>query len=153
MKAFGKILIAAAATAAAVVVAKKVIDEIEKLDEDSKIVKGYKTAVNTVKKFIDCKQEGKPKKFSTDGYDIDFYDEDDDYCHCVCEECLFEDGCDDEGEYFDFSDDEELFEDIDGIEVENAELTDEEVQDIINEEMAQEQIDKLLSEMDDQDEE
>lgn len=154
MKTFGKILIAAAATAAAVVVAKKVIDEIEKVDEDSKIVKGYKTAVNTVKDFINCKQAGKPKNFNTDGYDIDFYDDDDDYCHCVCDECLFDDGCDDDGEYFEFADDEDLFDDtLDFVQTENAEPTDEELQEIINEEMAQEQIDKILSDMDAQDEE
>ncbi len=151
MKTFGKILIAAAAATAAVVVAKKVMDELAKNDENSKLVKSYKDAVKSVKNIINGAQEGKPKRFDTDGYDIDFYEEDDEYCRCMCDECLFEDGCDDDGEYFDIEDDDAsvLYDDsIDYIQTENAEPTDEEIQEIINEEMAQEQIDKILSEMD-----
>ncbi len=152
MKTFGKILIAAAATTAAVVVAKKVIDEVSKNGEDSKLVNGYKKAVGTVKGLINNVMDGKPRNFSTDGYDIDFFDDDDDCCHCACDECLSDD-CDDcedcSGIHFDFDDDDELFDSApDFVQTENAEPTDEEIQDMINEEMAKEQIDKLLSDMD-----
>ena len=156
MKTFGKILIAAAATAAAVVVAKKVMDEVAKTDENSKIVQGYKKVVNTVKGVVNDVQAGKPKKFNTDGYDIDFYNEDDEHCRCMCDECLFDDGCDDDSEYFDYSEDEDsdfLGDSIDFVQTENAEPTEEEIQEIINEEIAQEQIDKILSEMDEETEE
>ncbi len=157
MKTFAKIIIAAAAAAAAVVVTKKVIDEIEKIDKNSKIVKGYKKAVNTVKGIVNCDKAGKPRKFDTDGYDIDFYNEDDENCRCMCDECLFDDGCDKDGDYFAFDnaeEDQDFFDDtLDFIQTENAEPTEEEILEIINEEMAQEQIDKILSEMDAEDKE
>lgn len=152
MKTIGKILIAAAATAAAVVVAKKVIDEIEKTDKDSKVVQGYKKVVGTVSNIINGKSAGRPKNFSWDGYDVDFYGDDDDDCRCMCDECLFDDGCDGDEDYFAFEnseEDQDFFDDtLDFIQTENAEPTEEEIQEIINEEMAQEQIDKILSEMD-----
>lgn len=152
MKTFGKILIAAAAATATVFVAKKVIEEIAKNDEDSKLVNGYKKAVGTVKDLINSATTGKPKNFNTDGYDIDFFDDEDDCCNCVCDECLFDDcdDCDDcSGISFDFDDDDELFDSApDFVQTENAEPSDEEIQDMINEEMAQEQIDKLLSDLD-----
>ncbi len=157
MKAIGKILIAAAAATAAVVVAKKVIDEIEKSDKNSKIVQGYKKVAGTVSNIINGHMEGRPKNFSWDGYDVDFCEEDDENCRCMCDECLFDDGCDKDGDSFMFSDaenDQDFFDDtLDFIQTENAEPTEEEIQEIINEEMAQEQIDKILSEMDAEDDE
>lgn len=110
-----------------------------------------------MKGIVNCDQSGKPRKFDTDGYDIDFYNEDDENCRCMCDECLFDDGCDKDGDYFSFDDaaeDQDFFDDtLDFIQTENAEPTEEEIQEIINEEMAQEQIDKILSEMDSEDKE
>ncbi len=152
MKAWSKILIAAAAATAAVVVAKKVIDEIEKNDRDSKIVKGYRTAVDTVKNLINGVQEGKPKNFSTSGYDVDFCDEDDELCRCMCDECLFDDGCGNDEDcvsFMDTEEDQDFFDDsLEFVQTENAEPTEEEMQAIIDEELAQEHIDQILSEMD-----
>ncbi len=157
MKTIGKILIAATAAAAAVVVAKKVVEEIEKTDKNSKIVQGYKKVVGAVTNIINGQTEGRPKNFQWDGYDVDFYNGDDENCRCMCDECLFDDGCDDDGESFAFDSSDEVqdfFDDtLDFIQTENAEPTEEEIQEIINEEMAQEQIDKILSEIDAEDEE
>lgn len=150
MDTFGKVIIAAAAAAAAVVAAKKIIDDISGDRKDSKIINGYKKIADKVSDVISDRKKDK-------GWNVDFIDDEMDDAFTIDfgsnddkDDIAFsskDDADDFDGVEFDLGgQDDEL--DLDFDQPEDGSMTEEELQDFLEEEAAQEQIDKILDEID-----
>ena len=166
MDSFGKIAIAALTAAVAVVAAKKIIDDITDNPKDSKIIKGYEKIAGKVSDAIAGRKRNRD-------WTVDFIDDDMDDAYTI--DFASDDDDDFDGIDFEISDDveekakdiieeikekaEEVKEDVeeaveefkfDFDQPEDGGMTDEELKDYLEEETAQEQIDKILSEIDEE---